>query len=295
MGPSKVQCPTSLNLLNQPMPASNDQLITSAQRWYVTINQTFETTTAMLAYGVRDSSPVVLKIIKEPGDEWHSGEVLRAYAGEGMVKVYESEPGAVLMERLIPGNDLVSMVKRGDDEKATQILAEVMQRMANHAPPPSCPTVFDWARGFDGYLKTGDQQVPAPLVHKAHDLYRNLAASSSQTMLLHGDLHHYNVLFHADRGWIGIDPKGVVGELEYEVGAILRNPIELPDLFTPREVIERRLRILTDALSLHYRRALEWSFAQAVLSAIWGVEDGYAIDEHHPSLQLAQAIEPMLA
>ena len=43
-------------------------------------------------------------------------------------------------------------------------------------------------------------------------------------MLLHGDLQHYNVLLDKDRGWVAIDPKGVVGELEYEVGALLRNP-----------------------------------------------------------------------
>lgn len=276
------------------MPGLDDQLLARAQLWAVTIDQTFETNTSMLAFGKRGGSPVVLKISKQPGDEWHSGQTLRAFSGDGMVKVYESEPGAVLIERLVPGNDVINLVKEGDDERATQILAEVTQRLANHVPPPDCPTVFDWARGFDRYLQSGNQHVPALLVQKAHELYRKLATSSSQTMLLHGDLHHYNVLFDEDRGWIAIDPKGVVGELEYEVGAIIRNPVELPDLFTSATVIERRLRTLTDALRLDYRRALEWSFAQAVLSAIWDVEDGYRIESDHRCLKLAYTIEAML-
>ena len=74
-------------------------------------------------------------------------------------------------------------------------------------------------------------------------------------MLLHGDLQHYNVLFDNQRGWTAIDPKGVVGELEYELGALLRNPIELPDVFTNPERIKHRLEILTTALQLDYSRA----------------------------------------
>lgn len=51
------------------------------------------------------------------------------------------------------------------------------------------------------------------------------------------DLQHYNVLFDDARGWLAIDPKGVVGEVEYEIGAILRNPIERPDLFAAPEIV----------------------------------------------------------
>lgn len=273
----------------------DDLLLLRAKQWNVRVEKTFETDTSVLAFGLRGASPVVLKLTKHTGDEWHSGDMLRAFAGDGMVKVYESEPGAVLLERFVPGNDLVAVVSEGNDEQATRILAEVIGQMANHAPPSGCPTVHDWARGFERYLKTGDQRVPVALVQEAADLYRKLATSASRTMLLHGDLHHYNVLYDEQRGWAAIDPKGVVGELEYEVGAILRNPMELPDFFTSPEVIERRLQILTGTLQLNYKRALEWSFAQAVLSAIWDVEDGSDVDPNHPSLRLARMMKPMLA
>jgi streptomycin 6-kinase len=266
-----------------------------ASQWHVTIQKTFESETSVVAFGVRREVPVVLKISKNLGDEWHSGDILRAFAGDGMVRVYESQAGAVLLERLKPGSDLLDLVREGDDEKATGILANIVRQLANHAAPDGCATVLDWARGFDRYLNSADKQVPSALVHQAQKLYLGLATSSSRPMLLHGDLHHYNVLFDAKRGWVAIDPKGVVGELEYEVGAILRNPWEQPDCFTSRAVIERRLRILSDALQLDYRRALQWSFAQGVLSAIWDVEDGKVIQVSHPGLQLARTIEPMLS
>ena len=107
-------------------------------------------------------------------------------------------------------------------------------------------------------------------------------------MLLHGDLHHFNVLEDAKRGWVAIDPKGVVGELEYEVGAILRNPNDFrqPDFFASRDIIERRLRILTNSLRLDYRRTLEWSFAQAG-SAIWDLKTA-TVDQPIPDFSLAE-------
>ena len=65
------------------------------------------------------------------------------------------------------------------------------------------------------------------------------------------------------------------GELEYDLGTLLRNPIELPEVFTNPETLERRLKFLTTALKLDYSRALRWSYAQSILSAIWNIEDGH--------------------
>jgi streptomycin 6-kinase len=113
-------------------------------------------------------------------------------------------------------------------------------------------------------------------------------------MLLHSDLHHYNVLFDRELGWTAIDPKGIVGELEYEVGALLRNPGELPELFTNQATVERRLKILTTLLPVDHARVLQWSFAQAVLSAIWTVEDDYPLERNNSALQLARTLKPML-
>lgn len=96
------------------------------------------------------------------------------------------------------------------------------------------------------------------------------------------------------RGWLAIDPKGVVGEVEYEIGASLRNPYENPELFTSPQIVERRIKCYEAKLELDPERLLGWGFAQAVLSAIWSVEDGFAVDASSPSIMLAKAIRPML-
>jgi len=96
------------------------------------------------------------------------------------------------------------------------------------------------------------------------------------------------------RGWLAIDPKGVAGETEHEVGAALRNPIERPDLFALSATVDTRLRHSARRLNLDFERALAWGYAQAVLSAIWGIEDGFTVDATDASLRLARAIRPML-
>ena len=279
-------------------------------------------------FGTQNSAeqPVVLKIIKRVGDEWQSGTVLQAFDGRGVVRVYEHAPGAVLMERLTPGTSLVEMVGKGRDEEATDILADIIQQMGQvpgvgyrvpgirhvasdtyqltpdtrpptpdtRHPTPAFATVHEWARGFDRYIASGDEQIPGDLVESAQQTYLKLTETQRHPRLLHGDLQHYNVLFDTDRGWVAIDPKGVVGEVEYEIGAAMRNPIERPDLFLSFTTIARRFKQFTGRLNLDYNRAVGWTFAQAILSAIWNVEDGFQLAALDPSLRLAKAILPML-
>jgi streptomycin 6-kinase len=270
-----------------------ERLTLLAAQWNVALVATRETYSSLLGFGSCNSKRVVLKISKTAGDEWKSGEVLRAFQGAGTVSVLESADGAVLLEQLDPATELVELVRDGRDDEATAICGQVIARMAHHEPPAGCPTVFDWSRGFDRYLDQHDDgPIPAKLVQEAGEIYRNLAKSQKQAMLLHGDLHHYNILFDSNRGWVAIDPKGVVGELEYELGAIIRNPVELPQFYVSARVIQRRLKHLTAALDLDYDRALGWTFAQAVLSPIWGVEDGFTVTPSHPHLHLAKLIRP---
>lgn len=270
------------------------ELETKAVEWNVKLDEIRETPTSLIGFGVRGGARVVLKISRHDGDESHSGEVLKAYDGEGAVRVYQSEPNAVLLERLEPGEQLVNLVKQGRDAEATSILAEVIAKLAKHEAPIGCPTVADWGRAFGRYLQSGDEQIAREVVEEAREMYYELASSQRQTMLLHGDLQHYNVLFDNARGWVAIDPKGVIGELEYEVNALLRNPIELPDVFANPVTISRRLENLTTALNLDHARALHWSYAQSILSAIWDIEDGHRLTPNTPSLLLARSLKRFL-
>jgi streptomycin 6-kinase len=263
--------------------------------WNVVVQDTQETQTSFVAFGTRGNQPVVLKVMRQQGDEWLSGEVLDAFDTRGVVRVYEFTEGAVLLERLNPGTSLAAIALDGRDEEATEIISEVIQRMSpTRESSERFATVEDWGEGFHRYLTSGDNQIPTHLVKEGQRLYSELCSTQQEIRLLHGDLQHYNILFDRKQGWTAIDPKGVVGEIEYEIGASLRNPYEKPELFASAKAVHRRLNHYERKLRIEYSRALEWGFAQAVLSAIWTVEDGLELDGRDPSLMLANAIRPML-
>jgi streptomycin 6-kinase len=250
-----------------------------------------ETPSGCIAFVRQSGAPRVLKIFGPNSDETNAAEVLARYDGHGAVRLFEHSGRAVLLERIEPGSALAQRVIAGDDDAATAILCGVMQALPWEPPPvENFPTVEEWGEGFARYRRTGGS-LPPPLVERAQALYGELARTQAHRFLLHGDLHHYNVLHDARRGWLAIDPKGVIGELAYETGALLRNPCEDVSLFAKPAIIDRRCRILCERLSLDRTRVLGWCFAQAVLSAIWATEDGV---EDKQGIITAEATLPLL-
>jgi streptomycin 6-kinase len=224
-------------------------------------------------------------------------EALRLLDGRGCVQLLAADPaqGAMLLERLRPGTPLSSV---GDDERATLIAAGVMRQLWRPVPAEHpFPTVARWAAGlgrlrarFDG--DTGP--LPRTLVERAEALFEELLASMAEPVLLHGDLHHDNILAAERQPWLAIDPKGIIGEPAYEVGALLRNPFpQLLDMPQPGRILARRVDQLTRELGFDRARIVGWGVAQAVLAAWWCLEDGYMSWEYFARCaDLLAALEP---
>lgn len=234
----------------------------------------------------------MLKVVTCPGDECLSGRVVDAFGSRGVVRALEHADGAVLLERLLPGESLANGAI--PDDKATAIIADVIDRMSPGPPPGTVPAVESWGKHFERYLDDGTPAIPRSLVEAAHKTYMELCASQQVTRLLHGDLHHQNVLLDSQRGWLAIDPKGVAGELAYEVGAMLRNPCEQPELFAAPATIMKRVDCFERVLRLDKGRILAWAFAQAVLATIWELEDDGVLSAGAGWISLASAIRSML-
>jgi streptomycin 6-kinase len=252
-----------------------------------------EMPSGVIAFARRGAERVVLKIPDPKSDEAAAGGALQHFSGHGAIRVLEHDPsGGLLLERAQPGHALTKLVLEGADDQATVVLCDVVRALHRREPPDSgFRVVEDLGRGLERYRTMGQAAIPVGLLDRASGLFADLAASQAARRLLHGDLHHDNILFDADRGWLAIDPKGVLGEPAYEVGAALRNPTEDPNWFARPSIVDRRVRIVSDCLGLDRQRVLGWAFAQAVLSAVWSLED-----QLNPSRGLlsAEAILPML-
>jgi streptomycin 6-kinase len=223
-----------------------------------------------------DDQEFVLKLGVPRAELVTEAEALRKYNGQGSVRLLDAAPeeGILLLERLSPGSMLAELWPE-QDEQATHIAAAIMRRLWRTVPADYVfVTVQDWFEGF-GRLRQefagGSGPFPAKLVDTAEGLYAELQASMDTPVLLHGDLHHFNILAAEREPWLAIDPKGVVGEAAYDTGALLRNPVA--DIYNYPQVLARRIAILAEDLELDRQRITGWGVAQAVLSAWWSYED----------------------
>jgi streptomycin 6-kinase len=123
-------------------------------------------------------------------------------------------------------------------------------------------------------------------VEKAERHFDELLSSSASNVLLHGDLHHLNILKSPD-AWKAIDPKGVAGEPSYDICALLLNPISRHS--NDGRIQQRRLEVLKEELGLDSQRMLAYAVSQAVLSAWWSFEDSST--DWESAIACAQTLE----
>ncbi|HEY7850909.1 MAG TPA: aminoglycoside phosphotransferase family protein [Ktedonobacterales bacterium] len=250
-----------------------------SRRWGLTALPPFAGLTYNYVTPVRcaDGSPAVLKA-GVPGDEFRASiAFLRLCAGAGAVRLLEADSDrcVMLMEQAFPGAPLSRLA---DDDAATAIGADVMREFWRPAPASHpFPTVARWFEAFahvramhDG----GSGPLPEATLARAEAQARDLLASAPCERLMHGDLHHDNIVSAQREPWLVIDAKGLVGDPGYETGPFVNNPYgrfeAWPD---PARNFARRADILAERLSYPRERIIAWSFAQAVLSAAWHVED----------------------
>jgi streptomycin 6-kinase len=180
----------------------------------------------------------------------------------------ESE-GMLLLQRAVPGISLKSYFP-GQDDDAIQITCECLKRL-HQAPIPNdaCfPHVKDWLTALDKNIS-----IPTAYLNKARKLRDELVATSTAPVLLHGDLHHDNILQNGNE-WVAIDPKGVIGDSDYEIAAFIRNPI--PELLThdnPLSIIDNRITRCAEILKSSKERIIDWCYVQSVLAWAWTLED----------------------
>ena len=255
----------------------------------------FATASSHILFVRGPHGPAVLKVFKPPREEARSSLALRHYGGHGAVPILAFDEEAVLTRRVNPGTALSDLVRAGRDDEATDIVCDVAASL--HAPGVAAgtwPTVAQWGADFDEHQRSAQAHLlPSDLVEAARHGFFDLCRSQSEPVLLHGDLHHDNILHDERLGWLAIDPKGVVGEREYELGAALRNPVGSPDLYTDPGVMRRRVQRMAARLGFDGGRVLRWCFAQAVLSALWCVQDGH--DGADVALEVARVSRDVMA
>lgn len=168
---------------------------------------------------------------------------------------------------------LTALTRDGHDDEASRIICATAAKL--HAPrnatPPKLIPLAQWFRDLDpAAAKYGG------ILMMSAATARELLATEHEISVLHGDVHHGNILDFGDRGWLAIDPKGLIGERGFDFANIFCNPDQ--ETAVNRARFTRQVSVVAEAAALDPKRLLQWILAWGGLSAAWQLSDGYPPD-----------------
>ncbi|MBM7389121.1 streptomycin 6-kinase [Clavibacter michiganensis] len=242
------------------------------------------TASSVLAPVRRDGARLMLKVplVEE---ERRGGRLMAAWAGRGAAPVLASgADGTVLMARADDPGILVREASADGpdadarDDRATRILARVAARL--HRVPREAPVVAEAVPLAVWFRELVEPARPLPrALDRGAAVARELLAGSGPAAVLHGDVHHGNVLRFGGGGgdgrddddWRAIDPKGLVGDPGFDTANVLANPTPAIALRPGR--LARRARVIAEETGADLDAVLAWAEAWCALSAAWDADD----------------------
>lgn len=225
-----------------------------------------------------DGSPAVVKAIKPAGlDELGGTPLLRWRRGEGLARLYAVNGHRQLLE-YAGATSLAQFLDEYGDAAASEIAAEVLARLGTPSRTPVPASLTPLASHFASLFAQARGRPAGDPYREAARMAERLLRATHDARPLHGDLHHGNIL-HGPRGWLAIDPRGLVGDAAFDAANLLYNPLQRDDLCLSPEHLYRRAGIYARALGQELPQILAYAYAYGCLSAAWHAEDGNAADE----------------
>lgn len=244
-------------------------------RWRLSLDgAVFQTETSTLAPAYTATGQAVMLKISHIDEEQRGSALLAAWSGHGAARVLEHEDDAVLMERATGPRSLAHHSVSGADAAATDVLCataavlhEASVDVLDSPEPPELVPLRTWFRDLFAHA---DELTP--FHRRGADLALALLDDERDVVALHGDVHHANVLDFGERGWLAIDPKGLLGERTFDYCNLFCNPS--PEFALEPGRLEARFAQVTDAAGFESSRLARWLVAWCALSSTWHTLDG---------------------
>lgn len=239
------------------------------QQWQLTAAGDYFFSYASLLQPVQYRQQKALLKISLEEEEQFGGMLLQWWAGDGAARVFQYSGEALLLEWIEGGRSLKLMAENGQDDEATRIICRTAIKLhaKRNTPLPRLIDLNDWFYE----LLHADEKYGSRFIASAQ-IARLLLESTTTKTVLHGDLHHENILYANERGWLAIDPKRLYGEEGFDYTNLFCNPSKTIAVAPGR--LERQLNIVCSEVPVSEQRMLQWVAAWTALSALWMLDVG---------------------
>ncbi len=250
-------------------------LTTWCETWEIALEyRELPDTVSMVLFGESARvGPVVLKVGPPNFETRAEIAATRAASGPGMVELFAADPdlSLIMLKRLRPGAMLLHAGL--NDEEATRVAAMRLRSFwRDMSDPGDLIPLTRWTKPLQDFSPLPREGFPNELVIRAQSLLNDMLAHPRPPSLLHGDLHHQNILWREGEGWTTIDPKGLIGERGFDITAWMMNPWGFPNTPGFLPLANRRLDILSEELGEDRDRLAQWFVVFAALSLCWSLD-----------------------
>lgn len=219
-----------------------------------------------VAKGYQGKQPIVLKMGFDRERMVNEAKWLSAYSTPAATMFAQGDD-LLLMQQAIPGYSLRTCFPKDD----LLIFCDLVTRLhsIDIAPVHGVKSLKDVL-----FVLNENHDIPESILKQARQFRDQLLGTTTQQVLLHGDLHHDNILKHGN-DWLIVDPQGYMGDPVFEVTAFLLNPkhllVEQSDVAL---LIEKRVQICAEYFGWPVQRIKDWLFVKSVLCWAWALQDG---------------------
>lgn len=223
-------------------------------------------TNSLIFYAVsKQYGMVILKALINNGFD---KEILacKLFQGENFCKIYEYslEDQVYIMERIMPADTLYESAPRNDRIKIVGRIFKGLHK--TDIPDSAFPTYSEWFEaGKEGTKNRKDCKELYQYLYSAERMLADINQKYSRNLLLHGDLHHENILKNENGSYTVIDPKGVIGDPVFDLSRFILDEFRDDLTSEPKDVIIDFVQKLGDSVGIPCEILLRCLYIETVI------------------------------
>lgn len=261
--------PVLMSIADQYFIEAQKKLSYAKQHWELLDDgEIFKTHSSLLQPVIYNDVKAMLKI-PVAAEERRGSLLMACWGGDGSANIFQHDENALLMERAVGTRSLKRMVVNGNEDEANKIICGVAAKL-HTAGCEGIKELIPLPTWFNAIKPAADQY--GGILVECNRIANRLLSDPVEIVVLHGDIHYENILDSGTRGWVAIDPKGLVGERGFDFANIFCNP-DIKTATSPGR-LSRQVKLIATEANLDPNRLLNWIIAWTGLSAAWAFNDG---------------------